>query len=123
MIKRQKHTRTQVSDLDDNGATEAEAVARAVGAGRQFPAGAARGSCACAGADAEFVLGYGGRVAGLGVFVSFLVVFFGKETSAKGGGTNRSVEAAGRGGDVAVARAPGVGGSVLGKGGLVAGCC
>jgi hypothetical protein len=57
--------RTEVGDLNDNGGAKALCVAAAVGRGGQFPAGAAAWAGAGAGAYAEFVLGDGGRVAGL----------------------------------------------------------
>jgi hypothetical protein len=56
----------QVGDLNDDAvAGVGELVAAAVGVGGEFPAGAAAGSCACSGADAEGVLRKGGRVTGL----------------------------------------------------------
>lgn len=56
----------EVGDLDyDAVACVGEFVAAAVGVGGQFPAGAAAGSCACSGADAEGVLREGGGVTGL----------------------------------------------------------
>lgn len=52
--------RAQVCDLYYDGPTKGLFVARGVGAGGQFPAGSAGGASACAGADAELVLRYGG---------------------------------------------------------------
>jgi hypothetical protein len=56
----------EIGDLDDDAvACVGELVAAAVCVGGEFPAGAAAGACAGPGADAEGVLGEGGRVTGL----------------------------------------------------------
>lgn len=89
---------TQVGDLNHNRVPSVtERLAAAVGVGGQFPTRSAAWAGACAWADTEDVLRYGGAVAGVGV------------------------EAAGCGCGVAVAAAPCVGAAVPGGGLVVSG--